>query len=167
MEPQGEPAAPAPASAPKKTSTLTIVLIVGAIFAVLALPCCGILATLLMPALMKARQRAEEAKALQLLHELQSAQELYRMNDPDKNGKNDYAPSLAELAKHGLIDAQLGSGEAADYKFVVHLGADPMAEWWGTAQPTDGSPYMLYFYVDENAIRAERGQPANSKSPVR
>jgi hypothetical protein len=116
---------------------------------------------------MKARSRAEETKALRFLHELQSAQELYRMNDPDKNGKNDYAPSLAELAKHGLIDAQLGSGQVGDYKFEVHLGADPLAEWWGTAQPIDGSPHMLYFYVDENAIRAERGQPANAKSGIR
>jgi type II secretory pathway pseudopilin PulG len=153
--------------APKKTSTFAIVLIVGAIFAVIALPCCGILATVFVPALLRARDKAQEAKALRLLHELQSAQELYRKNDPDKNGKNDYAPSLAELAKHGLIDSELGSGRVGDYEFVVHLGADPLADWWGTAQPADGSARMLYFYVDETAIHAERGQPANSKSPVR
>src|SRR6516162_9328487 len=98
MEPPQGGAPPAPK---KKTSTLTIVLIVGVIFAALSLPCCGILAAVFLPAVMKARSRAEETKALRFLHELQSAQELYRMNDPDKNGKNDYAPSLAELAKHG------------------------------------------------------------------
>lgn len=156
----------AAAPAPKKSNTLTIVVIVGVILAVVSVPCCGIFAALLLPALVRAKQRAQEVKARQRLEMIQVGQETFRRDDPDKNGKNDYAANLKQLVDLGLVSGELSSGSEGGYRYEVHLGADPLAQWWGTAQPVDGSPGMLYFYVDETAIRTEKGQPANAKSPI-
>lgn len=82
----------------------------------------------------RSRREADEAGAIAALKLLVSAQTLFFEGDKDENGKEDYAPDLATLAKLQYIDEQLAAGEKFRYRFTLVASPD-RSRWLATAAP--------------------------------
>lgn len=98
----------------------------------------GTLLTLVGGPLLEERGRSQRTRAaVETLQQIADAQTLYREGDLDGNGVYDYAPDLATLIRHGLLDGGLASGARAGYEFQVERGAGPRGEfvWWARANP--------------------------------
>lgn len=89
-----------------------------------------------------ARRRGVEAGVQGALRTLMTAQAVFLEDDRDGDGVRDYG-ALEELAKAGLIPAQLGGGSGYGYRFVLVTrppdAAGP-ARWLCVATPGAGPP---------------------------
>ncbi len=119
----------------------------------------GIIASLAIPGLQRARRYAQSGSAVQSLRTITTAENLY-----ERRFKV-YA-TLADLAPEGTIDANLESGSKSGYTFTITLpvdakhfsaNANPFADLTGT-----------YFFVDDTAvIRYNEGALADvTSSPI-
>jgi prepilin-type N-terminal cleavage/methylation domain-containing protein len=125
----------------------------------------AILAAIAIPNLIATRKGANEAAAIGTLRSIGSAQHIFQSSDREKDGINDYAVSLEELATVNLIDTQLGTGTKQGYAFSVLPGADSFY-WEAVANPiAPGKSGDRYFHVDESgAIRFNTSGQANTGS---
>lgn len=96
---------------------------------------------------------ASPSAAIGALKTITTSQAIFREGDKDGDGKLEYAPSLADLARYELVDKVLGSGTKQGYLFEVNRGAaTPELLWWATADPiTPGHP--SYFVDQSGEIR--------------
>lgn len=76
----------------------------------------GIGALIAVPNLQVARRHSNEAHAVGALAEIRSAQQIFRDGGKGRAAKLHYA-TLAELAREGLVDPELGSGTKRGYVF--------------------------------------------------
>jgi hypothetical protein len=80
------------------------------------------------------RYERERAAVLELKR-IAAAQSIFREGDKDQNGALDYG-TLAQLAKAGLIDEELGTGTKNGYLFEAAPSASTSEFlWFATANP--------------------------------
>jgi hypothetical protein len=88
-----------------------------------------------LPRLAAARKAANERTARRALESLMRAEDEFRENDRDGDGNLDYG-MLSELAKAGLVDAELGSGTKSGYLFrATYSFTTSEFLWFATAEP--------------------------------
>lgn len=127
----------------------------------------GVIASLAIPGLQRARRYAQSGSAIQSLRTITTAENLY-----DRRYKT-YA-TLADLAPEGTIDPNLALGNKSGYTFSLSLVLDANDTASGklqtfkcNADPQADPSIGIYFYVDETAvIRSNEGAPADANSPV-
>jgi hypothetical protein len=85
--------------------------------------------------------RAKQARSslTSAMRTISTAQNLFKENDSDNNGKPDYARSLMDLAQAELIDWQLAMGQMDGYRIKFKRSIkEPEAKWMAVASPTNG-----------------------------
>jgi len=97
----------------------------------------------------RARREQDEAGAIAALKLVASSQTLFFEGDKDQNGRQDYAPDLAALAKLQFIDAQLAQGTKFAYRFVLVTAPD-RSRWLATAAPIDSASGGACFAVNQD-----------------
>lgn len=121
----------------------------------------GIVATLAIPNLRKARQYSEAGSAVQSLRTITTAEHLF-VKSYKRYG------TLLELAPEGTIDPALAIGQKSGYNFVlIVIPKAPGTEerFTCTATPQTLDPDYDHFYVDATAvIRYNTGAPADDTS---
>ena len=117
----------------------------------------GIIASLAVPGVRRARQFANAGSAIQSLRTLTSAEFMYERNH------NAYA-TLNTLFTEGLVHSDLGEGYKSDYTFVILVG--PTSKTFTCkATPDDDAGSLYHFFVDETGvIRFNTGAPADATS---
>ncbi len=117
----------------------------------------GILATIVIPRLVRARQAAHSASAVHSLRTMTTAQLIYYQ-------KYNVYGTLAQLSPEGTLDPNLASGNKSFYFFVLALG--PGAKTWScNATPEEEPLDMKHYFVDETSvIRVNIGAPATAAS---
>lgn len=125
----------------------------------------SILAAISIPNLLEARKSSNEASAISSLRTLVMIQVLFREQDRDLNGVNDYAGSIETLAAiESFLDPTLATGEKQGYRFVIEVTAEG-SSWFGTATPLDPKAGGRHFFVDDTGvIRYEQGAVAGATS---
>jgi prepilin-type N-terminal cleavage/methylation domain-containing protein len=126
----------------------------------------GVIASLAIPGLQRARRYAEAGSAIQSLRTITTAENLYERR------YKVYA-TLATLAPEGTIDSNLSVGSKSGYTFTITLVLDAsdlangkLITFKANADPQSDPSTGRYFYVDETAvIRSNDGAPADSGSP--
>lgn len=103
-----------------------------------------------IPKLRERRRRHAESAAIGSLKAIANAQTLYREADKDGNGRLEYAPDLASLARYGLVSPELADGEDQGYRFAVRRHASqPNLDqfvWSASAEPLEpGESGEVYF----------------------
>lgn len=130
--------------------------------------CCvfaAIIAAIAIPNLIDARKGSNEAASIGALRTLTTAQALYREGDKDKNGTLDYAASLEDLRRVGLIDGVLGGGTKQGYRFEIVEGTEE--RWSATAVPLQpGKSGDRSFFADESGIIRSRAAPDGAPATV-
>lgn len=127
----------------------------------------GIISSLAIPGLQRARRHAQSASAIQSLRTITTAENLYERR------YKVYA-TLLDLAPEGTIDTNLQLGQKSGYTFTITLSLDAsdlangkLTTFKANADPQLDSLASLYFYVDETAvIRYNEGVPADGTSAV-
>ncbi len=149
-----------------------VIAAVGAILLVIVV----IIAAIAVPNLLRARMQANEASAISSLRTLVSSNAMFYQGEMESDGLHDYAESLVELERAGLIDTMLGSGTKSGYVFtyepVYKPGDDggPSAEVEGYACYADpitpGETGRRQFFMDQDGtIRVAVGRQASASSP--
>lgn len=117
----------------------------------------GIIASIAVPGLRRARQYATSGSAIQSLRTITSAEYMYER--PHKA----YA-ALNTLFTEGLVHADLGDGYKSGYTFVIQVG--PTSKTFTcTATPDSDAGPLDHFFVDETGvIRYNTGAPADATS---
>lgn len=117
----------------------------------------GIIASIAVPGLRRARQYATSGSAIQSLRTITSAEYMYER--PHKA----YA-ALNTLFTEGLVHADLGDGHKSGYTFVIQVG--PTSKTFTcTATPDSDAGPLDHFFVDETGvIRYNTGAPADATS---
>jgi len=117
----------------------------------------GIIASLAMPGLSRARQYANSGSAIQSLRILTSAEYMYERTH---NG----CATLNALFTEGLVHGDLGEGYKSGYTFEILVG--PTSKTFTCQATPDGDTGSLYhFFVDETGvIRFNTGAPADATS---
>lgn len=121
----------------------------------------GIIASLAIPGLQRARRYAQSGSAIQSLRTITTAENLYERRF------RVYA-TLVDLAPEGTLDPNLANGFKSGYSFSITLTLD------GTGKAThfsaNGAPDFDqnsadYYFVDDTAvIRHNPGAPADASS---
>ena len=117
----------------------------------------GIIASIAVPGLRRARQYASSASAIQSLRTVTSAQHLY-----ERTHKT-YA-TMNTLFAEGLVHADLADGYKSGYTLVIQVG--PTSKTYTcVAIPDSDSGTLDHFFVDEtDVIRYNAGAPADADS---
>ena len=104
---------------------------------------------------MRASERVKDS-----LLTLHSAQDLFRSNDSDENGKQDYARSMMDMAQFDLLDWSVASGRLeGGYRLEMQRSEDePTAKWMAIASPPNG--------VDVHYATTQAGQIVHSYEPI-
>lgn len=126
----------------------------------------GVIASLAIPGLQRARRYAQSGSAIQSLRTITTAETLYERR------YKVYA-ALTDLAPEGTIDSNLGVGFKSGYTFTITLVPDAndiangkLKTFKANANPQQDAAIGVYFYVDETAvIRYNEGAPADGTSP--
>lgn len=119
----------------------------------------GIIASLAIPGLRRARQYAQSSSAIQSLRTITTAENLYER-------RFRVFATLIDLAPEGTIDPNLASGSKSGYTFrlAVPVGAKSFT---CNADPQVDPGSRTYFFVDETAvIKYNDGAPADATSPA-
>jgi prepilin-type N-terminal cleavage/methylation domain-containing protein len=128
----------------------------------------AIIAVIAIPNIIEARKASNEAAAVANLRQVHVAQEMYRDQDKNHDGRLDFAPDLATLrSTNALLDATLGSGEKQGYRFRVTF-ADEFS-FTAIASPlSPGKSGDRYFLIDDiGVIRfCLTGEPTGSSPPI-
>lgn len=117
----------------------------------------GIIASIAVPGLRRARQYATSGSAIQSLRTITSAEYMYERTHKA------YA-ALNTLFTEGLVHADLGDGYKSGYTFVIQVG--PTSKTFTcTATPDSDAGPLDHFFVDETGvIRYNTGAPADATS---
>jgi len=130
--------------------------------------CCffgAIIAAIAIPNFIDARKSSGEATSIGSLRTLSTAQAIYREGDKDRNGTLDYAASLGDLARVGLIDPAFGSGTKRGYRFEILEAGEKT--WSATAVPlVPGKDGDRTFFVDESGVIRFRLSPTGEPATV-
>ena len=127
----------------------------------------GIIASLAIPGLQRAKRYAQSGSSVQSLRTITTAENLY-----ERRYKT-YA-TLVDLAPDGTIDTNLALGNKSGYNFSITLALDAndlangkLMTFKCNADPQADAAIGIYFYCDETGvIRSNDGAPADSSSPV-
>jgi prepilin-type N-terminal cleavage/methylation domain-containing protein len=132
---------------------------------VVVLALTAVLAVLTAPNLIEARKNANESSAIAALKAIATAQSMFRLEDPEGDGNQDFATSLGELGRASLVDSNLAKGTSNGYGFTI-VSATPF-EWQARAEPLiPGRLGGRYFFVDESGvIRFNTTGPAGPTDP--
>ncbi|RMG12157.1 MAG: hypothetical protein D6731_14405 [Planctomycetota bacterium] len=96
---------------------------------------------------------------------LARAESRFRSFDRDGDGVHDFASSLEQLERAGVITPRLASGELAGYRYRI-LRADDRS-WAAVAEPIAVTSSSAFYYVDEShVVRARLGAPADAGAEV-
>jgi len=117
----------------------------------------GIIASIAVPALQKARHTAQAGSAIQSLRTITTAENLYER-------RFKVYGTLADLAPEGTLDQSLQSGGKSGYLFAITI---PVAgkHFDANADPLLDVPEGLHFFTDDSAvIRFNQGAPADATS---
>lgn len=118
----------------------------------------GVIASLAIPGLQRARKYAQSGSAIQSLRTITTAENLYERRF------RVYA-TLTDLAPEGTIDVNLGNGSKSGYTFTITLPADAKS-FACNADPQFDPTTAVYFFADDTAvIRSNEGAPADANSP--
>jgi type IV pilus assembly protein PilA len=121
----------------------------------------GVIASLAIPALQRARRYAQSGSAIQSLRTITTAENLYERR------YKVYA-ALVDLVPEGTIDSNLGNGFKSGYTFTVTLVLDvngKATHFSSNADPEFDQTTADYFFVDDTAvIRHNPGAPASAIS---
>jgi prepilin-type N-terminal cleavage/methylation domain-containing protein len=121
----------------------------------------GIIATLAVPVLLRARISAAEGSAVAYLRTWVSGQELYRK----KHGS--FASTDEDLVTEGFISKGLspstGLADDDNYVYSIDSPAGPDG-WWGHAEPKPSRATKYFFTDHTGVIRYNAGAPATSAS---
>lgn len=111
---------------------------------------------------------AYTAMAQASLRQIYTAQQLFSINDLDYNGSDQYSDSLAELAHHRLVQADLAAGGKFGYRFAVRSWEDKSGPHFECiAEPVRNDTRQPYMYVDETGvIRGQLFARAGYDSPT-
>ena len=107
-----------------------------------------------------------ERVALSTLKKIMRNQETFRNEDRDGDGIQDYAKTLADLARYRLFERGAKNGfKAHGYVFEITFG--DVAKYVATAVPErPGRTGDRFYYVDESqVIRHETRKRAGPESP--
>lgn len=117
----------------------------------------GIIASIAVPGLRRARLYANSGSAIQSLRTITSAEYMYERT------RRTYA-TLDTLFAQALIHGDLADGYKSGYTFVIQVG--PTSKTFTcTAAPDSDSSTLDYFFVDETGvIRFKTGAPADATS---
>ena len=117
----------------------------------------GIIASLAVPGLRRARHYANSGSAIQSLRTITSGEYMY-----ERTHKT-YA-TLNTLFTEALINADLADGYKSGYTFTIQIGPTSRT-FTCTATPDSDSGPLDHFFVDETGvIRYNSGAPANVTS---
>jgi type IV pilus assembly protein PilA len=118
----------------------------------------GVIASIAVPNLLRARQAADSASAISSCRTLITAETLYL------NSTSDQAyGTLSGLAPQEILDTNLASGTKSDYTFTIAVSGGTPPGFSCHADPIDGSVIMNHFYTDQTAvIRFKLGAAAGS-----
>lgn len=117
----------------------------------------GLIASIAVPNLRKARQHAFSASAVQSVRTITTAEVLFERKFR-KYG------TLADLAPEGTLDPYLAVGLKGHYTFVITLAADEV-HYTVNATPILDPAEMNHYFADESAvIRYNVGAPADVNS---
>jgi len=127
----------------------------------------GVIASLAIPGLQRARRHAQAGSAIQSLRTITTAENLYER-------RHKVYATLADLAPEGTIDSNLSVGSKSGYIFTITLVLDAndlangkLVTFKANANPQADPVADIYYYVDETAvIRYNEGAPANGTSPA-
>jgi len=125
----------------------------------------GVIASLAIPGLQRARRFAQAGSAIQSLRTITTAENLYER-------RHKVYATLADLAPEGTIDPNLSVGSKSGYTFTVTLVLDAndvlngkLITFKANANPQADALAGVYYYVDETAvIRYNEGAPADGTS---
>lgn len=146
-EPQKIPGgSPDMAVEPRKVVKLFLVL-VGISVATLLLVVA--ISFVLLPKALDSEMRKAQAAAIGNLEKIVKAQDKNFKDDPDGNGKADYA-DLATLGRSQLIPKDLARGFYRGYHFDVQTQKDSSKGWWALAWPRKDNIGAPSFYVDQD-----------------
>lgn len=117
----------------------------------------GIIASIAVPGLRRARQYASSGSAIQSLRTITSAEYMYERTH------REYA-TIITLYNQALINGDLGDGYKSGYTFVIKVG--PTSKTFTcTATPDSDAGLQDFFFVDETGvIRYRTGAPADATS---
>lgn len=118
----------------------------------------GIVASIAVPGLRRARQYAASGSAIQSLRTITSAEYMYERT-------NKAYATLNTLFTETLINADLGDGYKSGYTFVIQVG--PTSKTFAcTATPdSEAGGGLDHFFVNETGvIRYNTGAPADATS---
>jgi hypothetical protein len=95
-----------------------------------------LIVALSLPKLVESRKHSNEASAIGALKAIASAESRFREGDAEQDGNLDYG-MLSELAATGLIDAEVGTGTKAGYRFSANYSFTTSEFlWFGSTAPT-------------------------------
>ena len=117
----------------------------------------GIIASIAVPALQKARHTAQAGSAIQSLRTITTAENLYER-------RFKVYGTLADLAPEGTLDQSLQSGGKSGYLFAITIPV--VGKHFGVnADPLLDVPEGIHFFTDDTAvIRFNQGAPADATS---
>lgn len=105
-----------------------------------------------------AQRKRNEEEAIRALRDLASVQAQFREGDRENDNLLDYATTLAELGKAGLIDNDLADGEYRGYKFGL---SGSTFDWLATATPISERTGVRNFMIcTDGVVRLSRSGPA-------
>ena len=117
----------------------------------------GLIASIAVPNLRRARQSAYSSSAIQSMRTITTAEVLYERKFKEYG-------VLADLAPEGTLDPYLSVGNKGHYTFVITLSVDKL-HYTVTATPTLEPTEMTYFFSDESTvIRYNVGAAADASS---
>ncbi len=117
----------------------------------------GLIASIAVPNLKRARQQAYSSSAIQSMRTITTAEVLYERKF------RKYAV-LVDLAPEGTLDPYLAGGLKGHYNFVITLSADEQ-HYTVTASPLIDPSETNYYFTDESSvIRVNDGGPADANS---
>jgi prepilin-type N-terminal cleavage/methylation domain-containing protein len=123
----------------------------------------GIIASIAVPNLVRAKQAADSASAISSCRTLITAETLYL----NATSNTSYG-TLSGLAPQEILDTNLAAGAKSDYTFTVAVSGGTPPGLSCNADPIDGPTVMNHFYTDQTAvIRFKLGSPAaSSDKPI-
>lgn len=125
---------PQPAKKKGMSTGLLVALILGGL-CILTVPIIAIIAAIAIPNLLRSRMAANESAAIGVCKVFAMAEDTYRRMDHNNDGVLEYATTLQELQKPGLIDMPMANADAsapastpkAGYYFKVLMAQGPGA----------------------------------------
>jgi prepilin-type N-terminal cleavage/methylation domain-containing protein len=128
----------------------------------------GVIASIAVPRLLRARQAAYEANAIRFVRSWSPGQELY------KRAHGYYADSDEIMVTEGFISKSLRNGIADDTAYTYSIDSESrnpdntpnITQWWGRARRNTGYNRINSYFIDQTGvIRYSMSNDANPDDP--